>query len=264
MTVVVSAIHIYPLKGARGVELEAAHAGRRGFDGDRRWMVVDARGGFLSQRSHPRLALLRATVAGGESAPLWLEAPGLSPLEVPAPCGLAAPVRIWNDTVAARDAGDEAAAWLSAFLGEPARLAHMADDVVRPLTAAPGGQVSFADAYPYLLLSAGSLADLNRRLAAPLPMDRFRPNLVVDGCTPFAEDGWRRLRAGRVVFRIAAPCARCTVTTVDQATGERGAEPLRTLATYRQRDGKIWFGQNLIAENEGPVRRGDPVEVIDR
>jgi uncharacterized protein YcbX len=176
-------------------------------------------------------------------------------------------VGVWDDTVAAVDAGNEAAAWLSGTVGESARLVFMPAGTRRAVDnryGAPGDQVSFADAYPYLLISRGSLDDLNARLAKPLPMDRFRPNLVVAGCAPYAEDKWRRIRIGPVVFRLVKPCTRCAVTTIDQATGAHdGPEPLRTLAGYRQGEGGVRFGMNLIAEGDGEVRVGDEVVVVE-
>ena len=143
----------------------------------------------------------------------------------------------------------------------------MASDDARPLgssTAQPGDQVSFADGFPFLLLSVASLDKLNRRLSLSVSMDRFRPNIVIEGCEPHAEDRWDRIRIGEVPFRFAKPCARCLVTTVDQTTGERGREPLRTLSTYRTVDGQILFGQNLVHEGRGAVGVGDPVEVLDK
>jgi uncharacterized protein YcbX len=138
----------------------------------------------------------------------------------------------------------------------------MADQVVRPANPAfapPGARVSFADGFPFLLISEESLADLNGRLAVPLPMNRFRPNLVVAGCEPYAEDGWKEIRIGDVKLRVVKPCERCLVTTTDQATGERGKEPLRTLATYRKVGNDVMFGQNVVHENTGELRVGDAV-----
>ena len=143
----------------------------------------------------------------------------------------------------------------------------MPADTIRPVNPAygrPGDHVSFADGYPALLASEASLADLNSRLAAPVPMNRFRPNLVVDGTEAFAEDGWSRIRIGEVVFRVVKPCDRCVVTTIDQKTGKAGKEPLRTLSRYRKKDGKVYFAQNLIPDAPGTLRRGDPVEVLER
>lgn len=175
-------------------------------------------------------------------------------------------VQIWDDECAAVSEGGDAARWFSQHLDISARLVRMAGDDARPLgssTAQPGDHVSFADGFPFLLLSTASLHDLNRRLSLPVPMDRFRPNIVIDGCGPHAEDDWNRIMIGEVSFRFAKPCARCVITTVDQASGERGREPLRTLSTYRTVEGQVLFGQNLVHEGRGVVQVGDSVGVLE-
>ena len=171
-----------------------------------------------------------------------------------------------ENAIAAVDQGQEASDWFRGFLGVPCRLVGMADEHVRPTgrRLRPGDQVSFADSYPLLLISEASLEDLNARLAAPLPMDRFRPNIVVSGCPPYAEDGWRTVRAGAVGLDVMKPCVRCVITTTDQQTAQRSTEPLRTLATYRRdADGGVIFGQNLLHHGPGALRVGDPVEVLE-
>jgi len=229
-------------------------------------MLIGDDGRFLSQREHHQLALVRVEI---DENKLRLEAPGMSPLEVglEGAVGPACRVQVWDDECAAVAEGEDAARWFSKHLGCPVRLVRMASDNARPLgssTAQPGDQVSFADGFPFLLVSAASLDGLNRRLSLPVPMDRFRPNIVIEGCEPHAEDDWSRVRIGEVEFRFVKPCARCVVTTVDQATGERKREPLRTLSTYRTVDGQVLFGQNLVHEGRGIVRVGDPVEVLDK
>jgi hypothetical protein len=174
-------------------------------------------------------------------------------------------VTVWRDECEAIDEGDGAARWFTDHLGVGVRLVRLANDDARPLgttAAQPGDRVSFADAYPFLLLSLGSLRHLNSRLNLPVPMDRFRPNIVVDGCKPHAEDGWASIRIGEVDFDVTKPCARCVVTTTDQETGERGREPLQTLASYRTEDGRVLFGQNLVQRGTGTVRVGDDVEIL--
>ena len=263
----VNQLVIYPIKSCRGVEVDLATVGTTGFELDRRWMLIGDDGRFLSQREHHQLALVRVQL---DEDRLRLEAPGLPSLEVAFEGGGVGPtsrVQVWDDECAAVAEGEDAARWFSRHLGCSARLVRMASDDARPLgssTAQPGDHVSFADGFPFLLLSTASLDGLNRRLSLPVPMDRFRPNIVIDGCEPHAEDGWHRVRIGEVSFRFAKPCARCVVTTVDQTTGERGREPLRTLSTYRTEDGQVLFGQNLVHEGRGVIRLGDPVEVTRR
>jgi uncharacterized protein YcbX len=228
-------------------------------------MVVGDYGQFVSQRKYPRLALVRVQLKDGR---LVLEAPQMQrlDLEVGDEEGPATRVQVWDDDCVAVDAGKEAARWFSIHLGCSARLVRMATDDARPLGAAsaqPGDHVSFADRFPFLLISQASLDALNRRLSLPVPMDRFRPNIVVEGTGPHDEDGWDRIRVGEVSFRVAKPCARCIVTTVDQATGERGREPLRTLSTYRTVDGQVHFGQNLVHDGRGVIHVGDPVHIMN-
>lgn len=254
---------VYPLKSARGIALARARVDARGIAHDRRWMVVDEHGGFVSQRTHPRLALVGTALDG---ATLRLSAPGLPEMAIAPPDGEAdVTVRVWNDDVAARHAAAAASEWISEHLGARCRLVHLSGSAARRVGAKyrPQSLVSFADAFPFLLLSEASLAELNGRLARPVPMDRFRPNLVVSRCEPHAEDSWRRIRIGEIAFTVAKPCSRCVVVATDQATAERAREPLATLAAYRTRDGKVMFGQNLIHEAEGELAVGDPVEASE-
>jgi uncharacterized protein len=185
------------------------------------------------------------------------------------------PVRVWkNEGLRAEDCGGEAAAWLAGALGTPCRLVRIGPAFARPVkpaAARPGDLVGFADAFPFLVTSEASLGELNRRIeqagGEAVPMGRFRPNLVVAGCGPFEEDSWTRIRVGGVVFRIGGPCIRCVITTTDQRTGARGAEPLRTLASFRRDPDdptSVRFGQNLVHESKsGSLRVGDPVVVVE-
>lgn len=264
-----SALHIYPVKSCRGFSVTTAELDDHGFIGDRRFMVVGAEDGkFLTQRGHPRMALIETALTKDS---LILSSPGQDPATIPlnASAGLRR-VTVWKSTVTADDCGDEAAGWLSDFLGQPLRLVRMGGTYQRPMlkaAAQAGDVVSFADSCPFLAISEASLADLNDRLIAkheePLPMNRFRPNLVVAGCTAFAEDDWPHVRVGGIIFRSAGPCARCPITTTDQLTAVRGKEPLKTLATYRrdERDPtNVNFGTNLIHETKrGTLRVGDAV-----
>ena len=262
-----STLHVYPVKSGAALAPLQARVEARGLAGDRRWMIVDDDGAFLTGRQLPPLVLLRAEP---DEHGLRLAAPGRPDTQVPLPPADAPRrrVTVWKDTVDAVDAGDEAARWLSRFLGRDARLVHMDAQSVRPVSpthAQPGDEVSFADAYPLLLISQASLDGLNARLATPLPMLRFRPNLVVHGAdAPHAEDGWKRVRIGDIEFDAVKPCTRCVFTTVDPARGEIDAsgEPLNTLKTYRRSPAGITFGMNLIARGTGTLRVGDAVRVL--
>jgi uncharacterized protein len=249
----VTELYVYPVKGARGISLETADLDEFGVRHDRRWMIVDAAGGFITQRSHPSLALLTTEL---EPDALVLRSPRAGVLSLPLAVDHGEPrtVRVWDDVVEVLDAGAAAA-----------RLLFMPEDCLRqadPAYAAPGDRVSFADGFPLLLITQASLDELNRRLPAPVPMARFRPNVVVSGAAPHDEDRWRSIRAGGVPLDVVKPCARCAVTTIDQATGVAGREPLRTLAQYRRRDGKLWFGQNVVHRGAGELRVGADVEVL--
>jgi uncharacterized protein YcbX len=229
-------------------------------------MVIEAASGlFFTQRELPRMALIRPDVANGA---LRLDAPEMTPLAARVAAeGPTRDVMVWRDRCPAVDQGDDVAAWLSDFLQQRCRLVRMADAHTRrvdPVYAVrEADQVGFADGYPFLLISEESLADLNGRLAAPLPMNRFRPNIVVRGGTPYAEDRWRRIRVGAVELHLVKACARCAITTTDQQTAMVSREPLATLATYRRGERGVLFGQNAIHTSQGAIRVGDPVEVVD-
>jgi len=248
-----------------------------GFVGDRRFMVVtEAEGLFLTQRAHPRMALIETSLTADT---LILSAAKHGSVSVPRAssptphASLQRRVTVWKSTTSADDCGDEPAEWLSDFLGGSLRLVRMGGTYQRlnlKRAAQAGDVVTFADSCPFLAVSEASLADLNGRLVAKhepaLPMNRFRPNLVIAGCAPYGEDEWTKVRIGDAVFRSAGPCSRCPITTTNQETAERGKEPLRTLATYR-RDPvdttDVNFGTNLIHETKrGTVRVGDAVGII--
>jgi uncharacterized protein YcbX len=267
-------IHVHPVKAVRGLAPREAVVEPWGLTGDRRWALVDDEGKVLTQRRQPRLALAAAELLpdGG----VRLSAPGMEPLTVPVPRPSdTLPVEIFRDKVDAVPAEDEAAhAWCSAYLGIDARLVYMDDPATRrpvdPEYARPGETVSFADGFPLLLTTTASLDALNSLIAqgdhadeGPLPMDRFRPSVVVAGTDAWAEDGWSRLAIGDVSFRVAKTCGRCVVTTTDQGTGERGREPLYSLGRHRRLDGKLVFGQNLVPLSRGTVRVGDPVGILE-
>jgi hypothetical protein len=275
-----SGLFLYPVKSLRGIFVSAAALDAQGLVGDRRFLVVDDAGRFLTQRTLPRMALIATdldathlTLSVSPSLLPSVSAP--SAIRVPRASDPTAPLRavsVWkSENLLAEDCGDEAANFLSSFLAIPCRLVRQGPAFHRPIlkpTALPGDVVSFADGYPLLVINESSLADLNDRLtdrgSATLPMDRFRPNLVIADAPAFAEDTWPRIKINDAVLRAGGPCARCSMTTVDQVTGTfEGPEPLRTLATYR-RDATdstdVNFGQNLIPEtNSATLRVGDTV-----
>ena len=271
-----SELHIYPVKSCRGLSLQTAEFDEHGLIGDRRFMVVSATDGlFLTQRTHPRMALIETALTVEN---LILSSPNRGSVVIPLHADTGSTkveksVTVWKSTVIADDCGDAPAEWLSQFLGLPLRLVRMGrafNRPVKPSKAQPGDVVSFADAYPFLAISEASLADLNNRLAAKdedaLPMNRFRPNLVVAGCDSYEEDSWGKVRINDTVFRNAGPCGRCIVTTTDQFTAQRGKEPLKTFATYRrdaQDHTQVNFGTNLIHETKrGRLRVGDEVVAV--
>lgn len=251
-----SELWVYPVKSLRGLAVQQWDVDDFGLRHDRRWLVVGADDVGLTQRDFPRMTLITPSVEGDQ---LTLSADGMSSLAVQE-SGAQRRVRVWNDDVTAEDCGPAAAEWLSDFLGERVSLVYMPDDTFRridPEYSTEQRRTSFTDGYPFLLISQESLDGLNARLEQPLEMRRFRPNLVVHGApAPHAEDGWTQVTIGAMEFDVVKPCARCAVPTIDPATGIPGKEPSRTLATYRRRDGKVYFGQNLIHRRTGVLTVG--------
>ncbi|MGW0748596.1 MOSC domain-containing protein [Streptomyces sp. NPDC002587] len=269
----VQALHVHPVKSVAGIAPDEVAVEPWGLAGDRRWALVDSGGTVITQRQQPRLALAAARpLDGGRIA---VSAPGMAELvvEVPAP-GSPEPVLLFGKKIDTVVAASAAADWFSAYLGEPARLVHLDDPAVRrpvdPDYALPGETVSLADAYPLLITSLASLDALNALIAqgghpqeGPLPMNRFRPNVVVSGAEAWAEDGWRRIAIGDAVFRGVRECGRCVVTTTDQETAERGKEPLKTLAVHRRIGKSLAFGRQLVPVRLGTVRVGDEVRILE-
>ncbi|TLU73919.1 MOSC domain-containing protein [Lichenicoccus roseus] len=261
-----TALHRYPVKGLQGEGLQRMDVERCGPWGDRRWMVVEPNGSFLTQRKLPRMARLSAAVQPDGSLRLSC---GTAAIEVALPVAAERlEVAVWRSRLEAALAGERADAWLSEQLGWRCRLVHLDNPSARPVERTTGVEqddvVSFADGYPLLLTSSASLDALNMALKAPVPMDRFRPNLVVDGGIPWQEDGWRRLRIGDMLFRAPKACTRCVVITLDQRTGQapQPGEPLRTLGRLNRTEAGIVFGRNLIPEAPGRIAVGDPVEIL--
>jgi uncharacterized protein YcbX len=261
----VSEIFIYPIKSLGGISVTSAMVTPRGLQFDRRWMLVDADQVFITQREHPQLALYRVFIhddgllvqhkSTGESIriPFYPQADELLI------------VRVWQDLCSARVVSPEADTWFSQQLGFPCRLVYMPDEARRAVDreyAFHDEITGFSDAFPFLLIGQASLNDLNRRLEEPLPINRFRPNIVFTGGDAFEEDRLEEFTIGQVRFFGVKPCSRCAITTTNQETAVRGKEPLKTLAGYRMWNNKIYFGQNLLHKGEGWIKVGDEMEVV--
>lgn len=262
-----SEINIYPVKSLKGISLRKAAVEDRGLQFDRRWMLVNGKGKFITQREFPVMAAIEVRIEDGSLTAAY-DGTQLSISSMPEN-GVSRRVSIWGSSVKAVEYPADVNAWFSNVLGAECRLVLMPEEskrAVNPLYAVRKFKdtVSFADGYPFLLIGQSSLDDLNSRLETPVPMNRFRPNFVVSGADAFAEDGWQMIRIGETVFHVVKPCGRCVVPTVDQAVGKKtGPEPLKTLATYRKKGSRILFGQNLIAEKAGGVVKvGDKLEVL--
>lgn len=255
----VAALWVYPVKSCRGVAVESMELGPMGPEGDRRFMIAGEDGRFLSQRSLPRMTLIRtAPLAGGGVRLAWEG----DVLEIPFPeAGETREVAVWNDRVQALDCGETAASWLRERLGVPCRLVAFPESGRRLRQGGEVRSTAFADAEPVLVTSEASLEEVNSVLERPAPMERFRPNLVVGGAAAWEEDGWRVLDVGGAVLEITRPCARCAIVAVDPETGARDTAPLKALAGMRRWDGEVWFGQNARVAVPGRVRLGDPVRV---
>lgn len=261
---VVQDLYLYPIKSLGGIRVQQAEVEERGFRYDRRWMLVDAQGEFVTQRVHPQLSLLQVTL----EKPALLVTDKLDPARrlafpLDQADGNEMNVQIWGDQVLAQEVGVEVSQWFSDFLGMDVHLVVMPERSHRkmdPRYAVRAESVSFADGMPYVIIGQSSLDDLNQRLNEPVRMDRFRPNLVVSGGAPFAEDQLKHLQIGAVEFQVVKPCARCVMITVDQQTGVRGKEPLQTLSAYRTVNNKVYFGQNAVALTHGIVSVGDPIQ----
>ncbi len=263
--ITLSSLIYYPIKACRGHEVESRNVERMGLEHDRRMMVVTPEGKFLTQREHAKLALVNPTLNDGV---LTLSAPNFDTTQVAIQrSGTTVPVNVWKSKgVEAIDQGDEAAGWFSDWLGTSLRLVHIAEGykrlVNREYAVNDDDHTGFADGFPILVASEESLQDLNSRLESPIPMNRFRPNIVVRACDAFAEDTWNQIRIGDVKIAIVKPCARCVVTTIDKETLERSKEPLKTLGKYRKQKLGAIFGQNAIPLNEGRLQLGMNVDIL--
>ncbi len=265
MSLSVSGIFIYPVKSCAGISLTEAEITPTGFAHDREWMIVKPDGVFITQRQNPKLALIRPTLIDNG---VRLSAPEKEEITIPIITdGKKISVTVWESTCDAIDQGDDVAEWLSAFIDMPCRMVRM-DPQFQRLVKEKHQQsgkdvVSFADALPFLLTTEASLDDLNGRLEKPVPMNRFRPNIVVAGGNAYQEDDWKKIKIGTVDFAVVKPCVRCEITTVDQETGEKGIEPLQTLGTYHVGPKGTLFGQNCIQLGQGIIHVGDKVALLE-
>jgi uncharacterized protein YcbX len=265
-------INRYPVKSCRGQSLHQATVEPWGLVGDRRWMVVDEDGVCVTAREHPRMLLV--TTERREDGGLELTSPDVPDLSVDVPQpGEIVDVKVFTNPVVATAAAAEAHAWFSKVVGEPVRLVYLHDPTVRhpnPRLTLPTDYVSFADAYPVLAATTASLTAVNDWIAdgpfvdeGPLPMTRFRPNVVIDGSLAWEEDGWRRVRIGAALFRAVKGCDRCAITLTDPDSADRGKEPIATLSRFRKWDGATWFGMQLVPDNPGvTIAVGDEVEIL--
>eukprot|EP00743_Colponemidia_sp_Colp-15_P005491 GILK01005904.1.p1 GENE.GILK01005904.1~~GILK01005904.1.p1 ORF type:complete len:355 (+),score=34.72 GILK01005904.1:45-1109(+) len=272
----VSHLYIYPIKSCKGIRLESAELFARGIMHDRQFMVADESGNFYTQRGLPTMALIDVQFSRDFKS-LKLTAPGMLPIEVPIQRqGLERIVRVWGDQCVGVDQGEVAAEWLSAYLNKSGlKLVRFADDFVRPtsLSYAPGYQTGFADGFPFLIAAESSLADLNNRCPEHIPMNRFRPNIVVNGSTAWDEDEWDVLQIGKIPMKMVKPCSRCKMPSTNQETGvQTGVEPMETLRSFRtgkhiqymRSPNEIYFGQNAVHSENGTIKIGDPVMVYSR
>lgn len=264
-TLVLQEIYLYPIKSLGGISVPEALVEERGFRYDRRWMLVDKKGDFVTQRQHPQLALLQVSLSKTQ---LEVFSKGDPSQRIAFDLGLVSDqelqVSIWGDQVLARVVSADVSRWFSDFLQMELDLVVMPESSQRkmdPRYAVQGESVSFADGMPYVMIGQASLDELNQRLEVPVSMDRFRPNLVFSGGQAFEEDQFTRIKVGEIDFQVVKPCARCVLITVNQQTGEKGKEPLATLATYRTVNNKVYFGQNAVALVPGIVRVGDLIQL---
>ena len=265
MPITVASLHVYPIKSCRAMDLVAVRFDALGPLYDRRFMVVDEAGRYLTQREVPKLALITPRLG---PTSLVVSAPHMPQLKVAMTQQGARTleIEVWRFKGPAEDVGEHAADWLSSVLERPCRLVRWSSSALRevnPKYARTQSATAFSDGYPVLLMNEGSVDDLGKRVGQRVAMNRFRPNLVVRGAEPYAEDNWRKIRVGELELDVVKPCSRCAITTTDQLTGERGKEPLATLATYRERDGEVLLGQNCVHLALGSVRVGDEVQVLE-
>ena len=262
---IISEIWIYPIKSLAGIQVKNAIVKPKGLRYDRRWMLVDKEGRFLTQREHPKMSLFKVTMADDhievsrKSESIRVDLNELTNYNF-------SKVQIWDDEVEVVEVKPEHSAWFSKQLEIECKLVFFPENNRRdidPEFARMNEQVSLADGYPFLIIGQSSLDELNNKLEAPVSIKRFRPNFVFTEGLPHEEDTWRNITIGSVSFEGVKPCSRCVLTTVNPETSEKGAEPLKTLSTYRRQNGKVYFGENLLAKTVGEISEGDSIEIID-
>jgi uncharacterized protein YcbX len=258
-----SVITLYPVKSLAGISVTSWPVTKTGLQYDRKWMLVDNAGQFLSQRKLPRMALIKTALTGSH---LILSASGMEDLSLPLmPAdGEIINSKIWNDQCDTRSVSQEADQWLSRFLNQDCRLVYQPDEMIRQVDPDYGRHtdcVAFSDGFPFLIISENSLVSLNQEMQLNLPMTRFRPNLVISGCHSYAEDSWREISIGAIDFRLPKPCSRCSIPTIDPETAVTGKEPLRTLNRIRKWQNNVYFGQNALHKHCGLLTVGDIVQV---
>jgi len=259
----VSHLYIYPVKSLQGVEVAEAEVLEKGFRYDRRWMIVDAENTLVTQRTHTQLCQIKLELDEQFISLTYHNLPELT-IPISLDSGNQATVTVWKDDVEAIEADQQINDWISKVANMQCKLVYMPEKSARitnPEKSRNGENVSFADEFPYLIIGQASLDDLNSRLEVQLPMHRFRPNIVVQGSVPYAEDHWIDFKIGSTKFYGVGSCRRCVFTTIDQETGEKGSEPLKTLATYRKQDGGIIFGLHALTSSSGTIRVGDKIEL---
>lgn len=260
-----SEINIYPIKSLGGISLQSSEVEERGLKYDRRWVLVDETNTFFTQRDFAEMALIKVSV---EKNGLMLshKTKIVEPLFVPFDFEHSKKdkVVIWDDTVIGEFYNSQIDEWFSDIIGIKCRLVKMPESTKRVVDEAytKNKIVSFADAFPFMIIGQSSLDDLNSRMEVPLPMNRFRTNFVFIGGKPFEEDNWKYFKIGNVNFEAVKPCARCVITTTDQETAERFKEPLLTLSKFRNFNNKVMFGMNLVCESTGQIRIGEKIEIL--
>lgn len=259
-------LYIYPIKSLGGIPLNEAKVEEMGLQYDRRWMLIDEEGIFITQRKYAELALLQVSIdKTGLTVRHKIEAEKTISFGFTETTGKSVHVTIWDDQCMALEVSEKVNEWFSFFMNKEVKLVHIPENEKRfvdPKYASQQEIVGFADGYPFLIISEASLEGLNERLDNPVPMDRFRPNFVFKGGEPHVEDEFDTFKIGEIQFRAVKPCARCVLTTVNQETAKKTAEPLKTLALYRTKNSKVMFGQNLVHTGKGSIHIGDTLDII--